>query len=207
MKLYVELMAEVKVRLHVTSQVASGQLPMPTRMAREFCYLQLRMICELIAVSCLLLHGDIEAARGKDITKEWNAADLMARLEGLHPKFFPTPASYSKEGTAGHFEPVKSEYLTKAELLRLYGRSGDILHRGNLRHLMKEEGEPVAPLPEITEWAKKILLLLHQHYAVTLDESRAFVCVMHNPGDGRVVLFQADAEEMPPLSDEADPES
>ena len=51
--LYCSLMEEIKLRQHVISAVLEKQIVLPLRPAHELCYLQLRMVCELIAVACL----------------------------------------------------------------------------------------------------------------------------------------------------------
>jgi hypothetical protein len=57
----------------------------------ELCYLQLRMICELIALGCLLVHGDIPAARAGRIQKAYAADWIINKLTALHPSFYPVP--------------------------------------------------------------------------------------------------------------------
>jgi|SRR5882724_2304781 len=59
----------------------------------EFCYLQLRMLCELIAVGCLVVHGDVEGTKG--LCKVWAADKVMKRLEKLHPDFYPHPMVFT----------------------------------------------------------------------------------------------------------------
>ncbi|MEO8683978.1 MAG: hypothetical protein ABI414_03965, partial [Devosia sp.] len=58
--LYANIMAEVKYRTDAIDAGTGGKLPLSAPLIREFCYLQLRMICELIALGCLvtaIVHG------------------------------------------------------------------------------------------------------------------------------------------------------
>src|SRR6266850_2561007 len=89
MKLYVAILEETKVRIDCINTALNGRTTLPERSAVEFCYLQLRMLCELIAVGCLVVHGDIEGTKG--LRKAWAADEIMKRLEKLHPDFYPHP--------------------------------------------------------------------------------------------------------------------
>jgi hypothetical protein len=60
LKLYVSLMEEAKVRFYVIDMAISGRTGLPERGVREFCYLQLRMLCEVIALACLTANGNIK---------------------------------------------------------------------------------------------------------------------------------------------------
>ena len=61
LNLYAALMEEVKIRIDVIKIiVGTTPVPMPSTLMREYCFLQLRMICELIALGCLTAHGEIE---------------------------------------------------------------------------------------------------------------------------------------------------
>jgi hypothetical protein len=168
MNLYKSIMEEVKIRalsINTATNVPNG-LPQP--LIREYCYLQLRMICELVALCCLVAHGDI--TKTKYFHKAYKADDILKRLEELHPDFFPypvkptiTPPSPSSPGSI-QLEDVATDYLKKEELIRLYGKCGDVLHKGNLRRLLSpQKSSPNNPYREITEWGQKMLNLLSCH--------------------------------------------
>ncbi len=63
--LYANLMSEVKVRMASIETICNNQNGLPGPLVREFCFLQLRMICELIALGCLTAHGDIKGVQSK----------------------------------------------------------------------------------------------------------------------------------------------
>ena len=79
MDLYANLMAEVKVRMTSIEMACSGQTGLPGPLVREFCFLQLRLICELIALGCLTAHGDIKATQSKKWGKEYSAYHLKLK--------------------------------------------------------------------------------------------------------------------------------
>lgn len=73
----------------------AGQTGLPNGAIIEFCFLQLRMLCELIALGCLTAHGDLEAGKLK---KSHKADQIIRRLEVLHPDFYPKAATQTKAG-------------------------------------------------------------------------------------------------------------
>ncbi len=90
LNLYAELMDEAKNRLSWIEHAVNGHTGFPAVLVREFCYLQLRMLCELIALGCLVAHGDIE--QSTKLQKEWAANKILAQLAALHPSFYPQAA-------------------------------------------------------------------------------------------------------------------
>ena len=92
--LYANLMEEVKVRIDALNQILSGQVNLPPQIVRESCFLQLRMLCELIALSALAAHEDIEATT--KLKKEYAAPKIIEHLELLHPSFYPYPVKQIK---------------------------------------------------------------------------------------------------------------
>jgi len=100
------------------SGAATGKTGFPSVIVREFCYLQLRMLCELIALACLVAHGDITAAQPNKLRKAYEADKILAQLATLHQHFYPQPIRW-KDRTAGQLEIIQTgNFLTKEELLR-----------------------------------------------------------------------------------------
>jgi hypothetical protein len=92
---YRDLMLEIKERTLSIGHVASGRTGLHGPLTREFCFLQLRMICECIALSCLVAHGDLAEIQASRFQKETAADLLMKKLEGLHSDFFPYPVRFN----------------------------------------------------------------------------------------------------------------
>jgi hypothetical protein len=59
MDAYSILMLEAKHRLLAMDTALEGKTGLPRPAIREYCFLQLRMLCELIALGCLTAHGDL----------------------------------------------------------------------------------------------------------------------------------------------------
>src|SRR5579863_276223 len=123
-------MSEIKIREHAIVTMLTTQSPVPAQVTYESCYLQFRLICELIALGCLALHGDIDTANTKQMNGLWNADQIMKRLSRVHPDFYPKPILLTKEGEDLRYEFVQTGYVTKNELLNLYNIScARTLHR------------------------------------------------------------------------------
>ncbi|WOH48260.1 hypothetical protein [Bradyrhizobium sp. sBnM-33] len=198
--LYCDLMEEIKKRGDVVRTIVQGRIPVPKNVALELAYLQLRMICELIALACLTAHGDVPQTTSKRLTKAYNADQIMKALGNLHPDFYPVPGRQvrNQAGKVVEVVPVDQPHLTKRELQRLYGECGDFLHRGNIEQLMK--GRRLPDFSEIDTWFKKITVLLNHHQIQLFDRHRQLWVMMHAESDGKVHAFELERLEGPILS-------
>jgi hypothetical protein len=85
--LYASVMDEIRRRGDALNSLGSGGFAgLPSIIAAEVCYLQLRLTCELIAIACLVAHGDIEGSRTGRMQKAYEADWTMNNLERLHPE-------------------------------------------------------------------------------------------------------------------------
>ncbi|TPJ95614.1 hypothetical protein FJ872_32890 [Mesorhizobium sp. B2-5-9] len=158
--------------------------PLPPLAAGEFCYLQLRMLCELIALSSLLAHGDVPGARSNTLRGAWTADQIIAAMGRLHAHFYPRPFTKREEGGEINFdEMLATEYLTKDELPRLYALCGNILHRGSLGSLFS--GKAAKPnRSEVGMWRFKIGNLLSVHLIELFDMHTQYLCDINDYGRG-----------------------
>src|ERR1019366_9455022 len=92
--LYLGLMEEIKFRFGTISRITQGDLPLPPKAIQEYCLLQIRMVCELISLACLVAHGDI--SKSNRLTKTYQADKIISELETLHPDFFPKPVTMTQ---------------------------------------------------------------------------------------------------------------
>jgi hypothetical protein len=178
---YREMMEEAKLRLASIDAALSGLITIiPLPGLREFCFLQLRMLTELIALACLVAHGDIRETKTKKLLETWEPDRILAALEKLHPGFFPLAVQDAppEPGINRHLVPLEAEHLSKAELTRLYAMSGGQLHRGSIRSLFgKTRGYP-ADHADIRQWQRKITALLRMHFIALLDPDVKILCVL-----------------------------
>src|SRR5215471_3193268 len=66
MDAYSVLMQEAKARLLAMDMALEGKTGLPEVAVREYRFLQLRMLCELIALGCLTAQGDLQIGKLKD---------------------------------------------------------------------------------------------------------------------------------------------
>jgi hypothetical protein len=136
--LYANVLGEINLRVAAINHCTQGLSGLAPPFVKDFCYLQIRMICELVALGCLVAHGDIKQAASDNLQKQWSAAKIMDALEKLHPHFYPRPIKQtSTTAPKGlHLQTFDSP-LPKDDVLKLYYKCGEMLHRGNVRKLLK----------------------------------------------------------------------
>ena len=186
--LYASLMEEIKRRVEVIRQVLDGTSPMAPMAAFEFCYLQLRKICEVFALACLTAHGDIPGVRAKLLQKTYSADQIIKQLSTLHPQFYPVPGKQQLDPVTQKvigLDDIKSGYLTKDELLSLYGECGNYLHRGSIRQLLTK-WEPTLDFKKISTWLDKLITLLSHHQIQTSQQKKQLWVLMEDKVDHRV---------------------
>jgi len=151
MDAYSILMHEAKQRLLAMDTALGGQTGLPKVAVREYCFLQLRMLCELIALGCLTAHGDLVTGKLKGA---YQADVIIRRLQLLHSKFYPHAAT---------------DVFTKEELMKLYRKCGDVLHRGAFQTLWSRDRYADADIEDIRIWKQKIEALLSDHTIFMAD--------------------------------------
>ncbi len=168
-------MEEVKVRAFSINNATHIPNGLPPPLVREYCFLQLRMLCELVALGCLVAHSDIKETQTKSFQKTWGADEILKRLEKLHPDFYPVPVKPTFGPSSVHLENIESGFLTKSELIKLYGTCGDVLHKGNLRNLISSKTPAQTNFLDINNWGQKMLNLLSAHRITRLGSRFGFL--------------------------------
>lgn len=191
--LYQRLMEEIKVRINSVDQGTLGLLySLPPTIVREFCFLQLRLCCELIALSCLVAHGDLsEATR---LRGDYQADKIMSGLDKLNQDFFPKPCEIIDMKSHKHLEFINKE-ITKEDFLQLYRECSGYLHKGSLKNLLKARFPRQLKYRDITARAQKLLDLLAVHSIMDAKSQTFIVCIL-NPGPGSL-SFVARGERLP----------
>jgi len=178
--LYANLLEEAKIRIASIDAAISGRAGLPAPLVREYSYLQqLRMLCELIALGCLTAHGEIKATQTAKFQKEYAADKIIKRLEDLHPNFYPHAVRGTVRHGQLHLDKLESGFLSKAELIKLYTKCGEQLHRGSLKNLLTSKRQAQPPnFVDIADWLNKIITLLNEHHIASLDNLSHFICVL-----------------------------
>ena len=203
LKTYAALMDEARERLMAIEKAANWNGLAP-KFITEFCALQFRMLCETIALGCLVAHGDVGSLQvAKSTRDKWHAGELMTALGKMHAEFFPRPHNTKRIAEhVLHFEPVPN-HLSKEALIQFYGRLGETLHMGRLADRLsgKKSTRPYTG-EEIIGNAQAIFDLLNIHMFKLID-GRLVVCFLCDPtrgGKAHVALASGalPKEEWPP---------
>lgn len=193
-KLYAALMAEAKFRLQSIEYAAndvSGLL-----ISREYCLLQLRMLCEIVALGCLAAHGDVPGTQSRKSRDEYRADKIISALDRLHPRFYPQPITMTKsaDGTV-QMRDATVDHLSKDELLKTYRMCGESLHRGSMRKLATWPPKGHDDLSEIVEVAGRFMNLLGAHAVVLLGDECIILCTLNTGPEGRIQVSIAPARQ------------
>ena len=104
------------------------------------------MICELVALSCLVAHGDMKSLQSHKVGKAYSAEEIINKLAALRPHFYPIPVKQrltNPEAPMGkrifELKVIEPSPLPKEGFLTLYGKTHRHLHRGSLKKLMSTE--------------------------------------------------------------------
>jgi hypothetical protein len=168
---YCELMKAIKMRTAVMNDVLTDHRGLPPFCISEIVHLQIRMICELLAIACLVAHRGLKGAQSARLTNAYQADFIMNALEKLHPRFYPRPTQqFLRDGKPYKIEDIKDGFLTKAELLKSYRDAATFLHVGSITELLGKRRR-VINLTTLSDWLKKLMVLLSHHNIFLADSS------------------------------------
>ena len=161
---YLPLMHELAIRIELVAKAFDGKLGLTPPYAREYAYLQFRRMCELIALGCLQLHGDLPVAQTKSTKKEWNAERIMNFLHRSHQHSFPQSVSRTKTDDGWHIQGnSKPNALTRKEFKALYAECGHVLHRGTIQTVESSTSFSQHDYQKAVDWQSKIVDLMNEH--------------------------------------------
>lgn len=187
-QLYSGFMNEIQLRmvaLRANLERLRSDLQNPWAFAYgEFCFLQIRLICEGLALAALSVHHDLPGAHTSRILKEWRAGDLFDRLSLINPHCFPTPVRATQGAGQLHFADVPGPHLDRAGLSEIYDYCGHILHRGGLKNYLAGKRKS-ASVERIHRFLEDINNLLGEH--VVLLPAHHRVIIVNFLGVGRGV--------------------
>ncbi|WP_194455333.1 hypothetical protein [Bradyrhizobium sp. CCBAU 53421] len=202
--LYCSLMDEIKFRIEWIKSVIHAKISIAETIGRDIGFLELRLICELIALSCAVAHGDIKETRRGRFTEKYQADFFMKALEALKSDFYPKPMLMI-EGqppiptAVGQIvlppPPMQSGFLTKSDLVKLYRDCGERLHRGYLPDIL--DGKQIeSEYSMIGKAVDKIVYLLNYH-AIDLITGEEMWCAMIGGPNGEAFAGKVTARRVP----------
>jgi hypothetical protein len=196
-QMYADLMDETRLRIHAIRDGINFRNSWVPRLLQEFCYLQLRMLCETIAVGCLIAHDDV---KDKATLKSWKIPEIMKRLEELNANFYPRGVRFRKYPGGTHLDDYPVPQLSKMELIELWERSGAFLHRGSAKNLVGSTGKILnVDLDRVINYGQKILNLLEQHVISSADnKAHLLAALASDDAGGNAMVWIARAPETNP---------
>jgi hypothetical protein len=191
-QIYADLMDEARIRIHSIRDIINARHLWVPRLLQEFVYLQLRTLCEEIALGCLVAHGDI---KNRSTLKRWDIPAIMKEMEKLNPDFYPRAVRMRFIPGGVHLDDYNAPVLTKAELIKLWERSGAMVHRGSAKDLFSAHGTPInVQLDPVIEFGQKILNLLEQHIISSANKkTHLLVALSHIESGGRASVWVAES--------------
>jgi hypothetical protein len=177
------LLEEAVTRIHALNIAYQNPAQHPPLIVRENCYLQLRFLCEIIALGCLVAHGDIQSKKLRDTYEANKIINAMARLKEY---FYPQPMDVLL-GQTGTVLKGRSDrvHLTKGDLIILWGKAGSVLHRGPLTKFIKEQAKDHSELSDIPQWGEKIGNLLNSHWITLVGNKQGMHAVLSEAATGK----------------------
>jgi hypothetical protein len=178
--LYRTLMVQIKERIAVIDGAKNNTFNLPDRTRYELCYLELRLICELIALGCLAAHGNIPAAYSQRLLTTYEPGFILSELEKLHPDFFPRACDRNvKSGDPIEFTVLEDgQFISKEDLRKLHGKTGNVLHMRRLKDLVK----PIRlDFEQISKWRNQIVDLLAIHMISLSERGKYVLVIMEDP--------------------------
>lgn len=160
----------------------------------EFCYLQVRRICEILAIAALIAHNEIDSFRANKFIKAWNADDLFTKLASVNTTAFPRAARFEAEEEAGVFvATIENEgYLTREAFTQIYHQCSAGLHAGTLKRLL-DYGPKQYNVKDVISWLDEIVRLLNIH-VVVLPNGKMMSVEMIGGYNGSVICHLDDLE-------------
>lgn len=173
-EIYLRIMEEIKERLNIIESLKAASIS-PLQ-AREICFLELRHICELIAIGCLAAQGTLKMSGL--LGEEYNPVKIFKELErniqaeidtkphpaSTFPAFFPQDAVIERADNTTHIRcNTKTGVLTRKDAEKLWSISGNFLHRLSVKKFLTAQVPDSNFWIEIDSHISKIRTLLVDH--------------------------------------------
>lgn len=176
---YLNLMEEAKSRALAINTLLGMKASMPEAYLRECCFLQLRMLCEVIALGCLVAHDDVVAKRGSRLLKRYEPGAIFKEVEQLHPDFYPIPCAFERTEAGIHLGDYEKPFLRQSELTKLWEQAGSLLHRGSLKKFRSDSKKQELGFSDIVTWGQKALNLLSVHRIAHRGAQSGLIVLLH----------------------------
>jgi hypothetical protein len=169
--IYAALMREIKSRMIAIAATYAEMAADPEHpqafIKGEFCFLQLRFVCELIALAAVAAHEPLGLT--KDLLKSYQPERMFSLLSDINPQCFPMPVRRLNTGERTHHLEPKLGEMTAADLKAVYDATGDVLHAGLAKHILNNRRR-LLDMEKLHGWANAIASFLIEHIVAIPSE-------------------------------------
>jgi hypothetical protein len=188
-EIYHSMMLEIKIRFRSIDEIFNrkGTVTSLDPLDSEFVFLQIRKIIELIAFSAVLcdknryaefrkIEGEASEKDHGKYEKDWNAREILKKLNNISPHFMPIPLS--KPAKTGenryHFDRAPNVVATHSRLIEIYKSCGRFMHvpnpfgEGYLEHVEKHREKCRSSTAEAKRFVTYLKSLIWHHAAIGL---------------------------------------
>ncbi|WOB78460.1 hypothetical protein [Brevundimonas nasdae] len=176
---YRGIMADIKVRMLSINQIIRDPGHLHPRLVKEYCFLQLRKIIELVALGCVVAHDDLVSSKLKRLRKTYHPDAILAALAGLEDDFFPRAVVVTNTPTKSFVDDAEEHGLTADELRKMWGVIGAELHSGTVDKLNKQ-ADVLRSQPEVRAHQRRLVDLLSHHMIMMANRTQTLICVMES---------------------------
>lgn len=156
---YLSLMWEAEKRLEVLHAFMRKEITSLYLQATiESEALQIRKLLELISYSSLVAHKEAYKAARAEISKDWHADRILAKIEKVNPFAYPIPTDGVKNEK---WNVLRGGFLTRKQFSALYKRCNGVLHSKN--PFGQEPTNSLAFHRNVPEYTHRIEKLLTEH--------------------------------------------
>lgn len=191
--IYVAFMEEAKLRIEEVGFRLNVLKSDPTSKTAffevEFAYLQIRYVCELIALGALAAHHSMGLP--SQLLTAFNAEAIFAKLEHINEHCFPVAVTQERgSDDIVQFQPAGGKQMTRKDLKAIYSECGEVLHRGAIKHALAGKRKAYDP-GMVATWRQQIVDLLWQHVIFVPSENLVFLVHLTGGPDGSVQVSKA----------------
>jgi hypothetical protein len=192
---YINHIGRTLPRLDAVSTILADEHP--TRYHIEGGALHLRMVLEAIALGSLAANRDAYAQGRAAFAKDWDATKILARLDRIHPRFYPAPQipSASPDPSYGLVISGRHDgFLTRSDFPRAYGRLGELLH---LENPFAPPGNQEGLVVELAALRESIWMLLYWHTITIVGDDTLYLIRMKDPSGAPTAMPMTKAGDLP----------
>ena len=175
---YGDLMVEIKNRTSSALNML-GRDDQPVSVVNlESAALQIRKVIECTMHASVVVNID---KISNDLTKEWNANKLMARVEKINPNYYPQPVKLEINKGVKAWVPDEG-FISKADFKTLYNKIGELAHAKSPFNNKKVDVQTAKQ--EMISALRQLIKLLNHHFVPLPDGKSRIVCVMEDGKGG-----------------------